>query len=204
MSKIEVGRWSELLRRALGMAGTEMVAAELSPEVSPTWQIESDSADWQFLKAVRLMGSSLSRSAVAAEFNRFHLVNPLTSGMLAVVEQIDYSSVDLTGDVLIRIDNTALATLAAVGTSVPRDNRWEFPAPSSGSPLVFSVGNAAAGLSDGFLLHIGQVLASVNFRWENHIVLVPGTSIQFGSGIVNTGTRGSVQWRERRLPFLEQ
>ena len=62
MSKIETGRFSDLLRRSLGMKGQELVSAELAPELSPTWQVESAlNQEWDWAKGVNQYTLSLGQ-----------------------------------------------------------------------------------------------------------------------------------------------
>ena len=201
MSKIEIGRYSELLRRALGMKGVTEVAGELSPEVAPTWQVESDTPEWQFLKGVRLVSSALSLVAVAAQEARFHLVNPANSGVIATVTPILLSA-DGSVRYVVRMVGTALATLTTVGTSVPRDNRWALPA-GGASPLILSGEAAAGGINSGFLMDIGIILGNTQYVFPMPVVLNPGSSIQWGSLTSNTGVQASVHWHERQRPVLE-
>lgn len=202
MAKIEIGRYSELLRRALGMKGVTEVSGELSPEISPTWQLESDSDEWQFLKGVRIISSSLSIAAVAAQASRLQLVNPAASGVIATVFPVVFTG-GITVTLILRMVGTALAVLGTVGTSVPRDNRWNLPA-GGASPLILSGEASADAINAGFLVHIGPVPANETFNLPVPIVLTPGSSIQWGSSVDNVAVTGSVHWKERQIPVLER
>ena len=88
MGSIEVGRFSDLLRRMFSMVGQLEVAAELSPEVSPTVELESaQNQEWDFLKGVKQCATSEEIAANAGAGGQFRLRNPPDSGTLATVHE---------------------------------------------------------------------------------------------------------------------
>lgn len=182
------------------MKGVESVAAELSPEISPTWSLEDNSAEWQFLKSVRICSCALSDVGAAARFGQFHLTNPAGTGLLAAVTGLHYSH-EVDSNHLIRFSNTPVADLSTVGTIVARDNRWEFP--TSTSPLSFTAENNPTAAASGFLLHIGGLLANTDFKFPVPVILTPGSTLLIGCSTVNVDVTCSVHWSERRLPELE-
>lgn len=203
MSKIEIGRWSELLRRSLGMKGQEVVSAELSPEISPVWQIESDTAEWQFLKQVRLVSAAGNLAAVAAQFPRYALINPINSGMIATVFEVGFSAeFDAIWD--IRLIDVELASFANGLEAGPRDTRWNFGLGPSVSPIRFSAENNVASIAGGFRLMRARLLTNTLLKSKQPVVMTPGSSLFWGTISTNITTDSYVAWKERRLPSLEE
>jgi len=184
------------------MAGTQIVAAELSPELSPTWQVEGPTAEWDFLKAVRLVSASTSLSPVAGQTARYALINPANSGMIATVSSVRYSSGN-PSRFLLRFIGVALAPFATLAEAGARDSRWGAPGTTI-SPITFSAENNAAVIAGGFEVHDTRVLADSPFSFNEPVVLAPGSSLFWGSTFLNFSTSSSVHWSERRLPALEQ
>lgn len=202
MSKIEIGRYSEQLRRMLGMAGTEYVAAELSPEVSPTIQVEGPSAEWDFLKAVRRAHCS-STLAAAAGFNaRFRLRNPAGSGVIAVVTNIAMANTTASAALQIARGQEAAGLTLALVTVVP-DTRWGIGLNTAA--LQFSSDNGVAVGQSGDV--IANSVRPVNEEWvySVEVVLMPGSNINWGTpaGTTNRGLTAWATWKERALPALE-
>lgn len=202
MAKIESGRWSELLRRALGMKGVQTVSAELSPEVSPVWVLEQDLAEWQFLKGVRLVSAASSRALSAGNIARFAVINPVGSAMIASISHLSFSaSVNTT--LSVRLVQVTLAQFTTLEEAGPRDTRWARGAAATVSPITFSSEDNAAGIAGGFLLYTSQVLANTPVEFGRPIVLAPGSSL-FWAGSGAAATRAAVAWSERPLPPLER
>lgn len=203
MAKIELGRYSDLLRRSLGMKGQEMVASELSPELSPVWVLEDAAIEWLFLKQVRACSAAASTTSIAAQFGRYALVNPAASRMVATVSMIRMTANAGVG-VELRLIDAELANFATIGQAGPRDTRWEFGAGQTVSPIIFSSENNVATIAGGFLVHTQITIANQNFALlPEKVVLAPGATLFWGISSANITTRSSVHWTERALPELE-
>ncbi len=197
VAKIETGRYSELLRRILGMKGQEFVASELSPEISPAFILEAELPEWQFLRNQKLMGVVYALPAVAAQNSVVHLVNPAGSGVLATVVRSIYSAVGDTSYVLGRGAQTA--NLGTVLPSVARDTR--FPIVNA-SALIASQGNNVVGAGEAF--HSTGVLSLTPDEFTDPVVLTPAHQFEVSSISTNVAIRGAIQWLERRMDVLEQ
>ncbi len=200
MSKIETGRYSELLRRALGMKGAVEVAGELSPEVSPTWQIEGNDIEWQFLKQVRVVSAAGGQGRVPAVNFIGQLVNPVGSGIIATIQLVSVS-VASPSAIAFRFDDVAAAALATVEQNGPRDTRWGIPGTSI-SPLVVSSTTGALPTA-GFLMHSVRVLNDTETRFTVPFVMAPNSTLFFSNTSTNILTVFSLHWHERRLDALE-
>ena len=202
MSKIEIGRYSALLRRTFGMKGTEMVAAELSPEISPTVQLEhADDPEWDFLKDVRNCAVTERISANAAGGGQMLLLNPPGSGVIAVIRTLIFAgtgTIQITARLLVNP-----APLVNSSLTVALDTRWETTAVLTQSALTASfVNNAAIGTGVG-TVYLNQTLASRPQTWNARIVLTPGFGLAFGAITVDQVVHASAYWHERQLPALE-
>lgn len=201
MSKIEIGRYSELLRRAFGMKGQESVSGELSPEVSPVWVLEDDSPEWDFLKQVRGCAGAGIEIPAAGNAAVFRLRNPVGSGTIATVRTIEMSS---GGAAEFRITRNLLGVeLANVGVTVVPDFRWGQSGATTTTSLIFSSKSNSAVLPAGDLMQIATRNSNRPVIYTPQIVLVPGTAIDFGLSTLATQCTAFCTWKERRLPALE-
>ena len=206
MSKIEIGRWSEQLRRMLGMAGTDIVSAELSPEISPTIELEGQSPEWDFLKGKRnCFGASNLAAGGVTFISKYRLRNPANSGVIAVVKRIEMASTaGAPGAQSFRIAVNAQTVNfdTAVIPLVP-DTRWGALSLQATTLLLTTAiiqTTSVAGnrLANSITLH--------GTRWlmDEPFVLVPGTNVDFGSASDNLPMAGWVAWTERGFPVLER
>lgn len=202
MSKIEIGRWSEQLRRQLGMKGQEIVAAELSSEVSPTIQLEGDAAEWRFLKSVRDAGSAARLAAAATFFGRFRLRNPPGSGVIAQVDYLEIEGSAAANYEMARGTETTDLAVGLIDTMV-FDQRWQTSGLPSAAALLFSTTNLDTTLPEGRTFVRAPRIARTPLYLRSQIVLPPGASLDWGCILVNLEVQTSFAWHERQLPRLE-
>ena len=206
MSRIQSGRWSELLRRATGQAGIEVVASELSPEISPTWQLEGNTVEWDYLKSTKRLLCAVSIES--GGYGAWRLRNPEGSGVVAVIENIDitvYSS-----NLLFNLQlEEGTSDLAVTGFPIVSDTRWvppPFNDPSI-STLHFTTQTTGAQIITGSLLGYWRIHdADFPFQRLNPpVVLSPGWALTLASDKAGAHNFcGSVTYRERTLPPLER
>lgn len=195
MSKVETGRYSDLLRRTLGMKGVTEVAAELSPELSPVFVLETERPEWEFLKNEKLVGATFQKTGEVALASAVRLSNPAASGVVAVFSRMHINSA--AAGIILWERNTDQGVLASLLPTVARDTRWEALTTSVLLQSVAAVG--ASGDSFGSTVN----LANVPVEYVDSIVLTPGQQVQMTQLTVNTSIRGYWTWRERRLDALE-
>lgn len=181
------------------MKGVQQVSSELSPEISPVIIVEDNSAEWQFLQAVRLCSSSMLQSAVAGETTIFRLRNPVSSG---VIGRVDY--IGISGDVEFPWFvgfGTATADLGTPGATALRDHRWATGA--NATTLIASrANNVALSFTDSIL---GMFLLGNTFvAYEKPIILLPGEILELGTPFLNVALRLVLSWTERQLTTLEE
>ena len=202
MSKIELGRYSDLLRRALGMKGVQEVAGELSPEISAVWNVESDLPEWQFLKAVRLVSGAGGQGPVVGQNFTGRLRNPPDSGVIATVNHVS-ASPSLDSGFILRFRTVPLTgDFATLEQSGARDGRWGIPTTSI-SPLIVSSTTSATPQTGGFLLQTQLTLAGTEFKFGVPVVMPPGSTLMLSSSTQNLQVVFSFHWTERQLPILE-
>lgn len=197
MSKIEVGRYSELLRKLLSMKGVVDVSGELSPEISPVFILEAERPEWEFLKNEKVMSSTFAVNAVAAQNAVYRLRNPLGSGVVAVIN---------TFMIQVESDSTVLAersveqgNLATILPTVSRDTRLPV---LNASALISSQANNVVFTGESFWTAL--LLANAFVPQVLDFVLTAGHQFDLIEVDNNISIRGWVQWRERRLDVLEE
>jgi len=200
VSKIEVGRFSSLLRRVLNMKGVSDVSSELSPEISPVLTLESERPEWEFLKGQKLMSVVFAGRSVAGQNSAIRLRNPVDSGVVAVFPAGGIIvGITLNTSVILLERNTIQAALAEVIPSVARDTRYPQLAASA---LLASQGNNIAASGEAywsiFLDDKAQTTVDVPF------VLTPGFQLQLSSTSNALVLRGAFGWLERRLDQMER
>ena len=200
MSKIEIGRFSNLLRREFGMKGVASVASELSPEISPTIQLEGPTAEWDFLKQVRGCRCAFNLPPNVAGQSRFRLVNLPGSGVIAVIKLL---SINPNPIATLQINRgQVFGGLTDSRVTVVPDLRWGAVGATT-TTMQFSSDNATAAGPAGDLIAVSAILANTEFTYGEEIVLIPGTSLDWGTAEQNIRLRTFVAWTERQLPALE-
>jgi len=204
VSKIETGRYSELLRRMLGQKGQEVVAGELSPEISPTFQLEAalPSLEWYYLKGVKALGFAQTIGANALAGGHARLTNPLGSGVLGIVTLAAVSATaDITWAVALQED---VALLGSAGLGSARDGRWPIPAALTQSALLVSFTAAAGAVPTGAgALGTGVILSRHEAQYDSQVVVPPGFSLDWGSNTANVFVAIRADWFERPVAPLE-
>lgn len=210
MSHIQAGRWSELLRRATGQAGVEDVSSELAPEITPTWQLETNSPEWDYLKSTKRLTCNVQIDA--SGHPSWMLRNPIDSGTIGIVESvlISTSATDVKMTLALAYDATDLST---TGFPIVTDGRWvplnNLPlVDPSISSLVFTIQTVGAYLNVGSLIGYFQIesprglneLININ----RAVVLPPGWALILSTVGSSVYLGGSVSYKERTLPPLEQ
>lgn len=183
------------------MKGVELVSAELSPEISPTWTLEDNSAEWQFLKSVRLVGGSGQEGAVAAELGTFRINNPAGSGVLCSVNFLALTPGGAT-NVHARIFNVEAAALTDGISTGPLDTRWNFPGTVI-SPVIFSAQTQVAVISGGVLIWNSTTNTNMLQQITMPIVLAPNSHLDIQAQTVNSSQRIIAHWHERGVSALE-
>lgn len=201
MSKIETGRYSERLRRQLGMKGTEKVSGELSPEISPVFILEDNTIEWAFLQQVRKCGAGVLQVGTAGQETLIRLVNPAASGVIAVFTHVD---VQMNKNVSCNFGySTSIADLATAAATAVYDHRWS-PA-AQGTTVIGTRTSAGGTISLTETVFVTRMIVDTSYLWDGPFVLLPGEGVEFGApGTLDLDVRMNARWTERQLPALEE
>jgi len=179
----------------MGMKGQEIVAGELSPEISPTWTLEDNAIEWGFLKDVRYCSVGVYQAS-GAPISNCRLRNIAGSGVLVVIDEIWVTPEGNTGIVLRlgpTVDQTVLANVHAAGAV---DSRWGFQEPS----LQISSGNTA--VTGSYAMMREYATGRARTEYNKQIVMVPGTHLDIGTTSAEY-CLFNILWHERALTPLE-
>lgn len=203
MGSIQVGRWSDLLRRAFSMVGQLDVAAELSPEVSPTWELESAAdVQWDFLKRVKQCSSAEAVVANVGAGAQFRLRNPPDSLTLATVNFISMVCNALNPYAITIGRGTADLANGALTTA--RDTRWRDSPTGNQAIMIASFQNAVGAVPVGAgTIYRGRAGGNNELTYETPFVLDPGTFVTFGGLTANLLVDFAIDWKERGTEPLE-
>ena len=202
MSKIEVGRWSQQLRRMLGQAGQDVVAAELAPEISPTFELEGMSVQWNFLKGVRDVYVGQTIAAVALNVGKWRFRNPADSGMAAVFSLIRLVPASGAAALAIRVNSQTTDFATSQPTTVP-DTRWG-PLTTGRSAIVATFTNAVTAIPAGQTVAQSREPTSIAWQYDQEIFIPPGVTMDVGTDTANIQMTASFKWSERPFPVLER
>lgn len=203
MSKIETGRFSDLLRRFLSQKGQEEIASELSPEISAAFILESDRPDWLFLKGERLVGVSTRRTSGATAGPVLRLRNPGGSGVIATLTHVSYQS-SVGGLTQVQINDADIDLAGGTMLTGNRDGRQVTSAASAQTALIASFLTAAGAPATELIYQSGPPANVLTVLPSPIAVLSPGTAIDIGSATVAAETMNiNIWWHERRISALE-
>lgn len=198
MGKIEVGQFSSLLRRYLGMRGESFVADELAPEISPIFVLEHERPEWEWLKGAKLISALLQILPVAGQTGLLRVRNPSASGAIAILDPIYFSTNAVATELIISRTIDGGSDLANLLATVGRDVR---AAQTVASALVVSWTNNVA--FSGTSFHRTFLAINAQQEYRAPIVLTPGFVIEFQTLALGSDLRGSINWLEKRFDDLE-
>jgi len=204
VGSIEIGRFSDLLRRMFSMVGQIDVAAELSPEVSPTIELETAlNQEWDFLKGVKQCATSESVDANVLAGGQFRLRNPTGSGVLATMHEITLTG-SLVGQRWAIHVGPQTADLLNTALTTARDGRWARPGQLQASVLIptFTAASGAVPTGAGTIAR-WNTTADQPFSYFEQIIIPPGDAVTFGSLTANGVVALTASWHERGVQPLE-
>lgn len=165
-----------------GFSGIERAGETLTP-VLDLWSLP----EWRLLRGD--VTYSLRATEVAAQaglFSSFELVNPVGSGILAVVEAIRSDTANA-----INVVTDSGGALGAVGTErgIALDTRYAQLGQVSACTIVR--GNLVGGAANL------QDIIKANLESDQFYVLRPGTKLFLSTQAVNLALAAQFRWRER-------
>ena len=202
MAKIEIGRYSEQLRRWFGMAGIEIVAGEMAPEISPVVVLEQPAQDSDFLKGVRHCYGQSAITGVALNTSKVALINRIGSGTILTIQELVMSGNAISGH-QVRISSLQVDHAAIVNTFVP-DTRWRQTVAVINTVGRLSFTNGTPDVMGGDGLIQQRPLPNTPTAAAAGLVILPGRTLEFGVNTLQVTLTFFVHWTERHLPALEQ
>ena len=190
MRQIVPGPYSALFRRLRGVH--DLGPTTLSEEFIPVLELGNPPLEWSALLNWREVGVGFELPASALLPSTVRLVNPATSGILALVELVTWVT-DGTNNLVMAVHNTltTLAVASSRGFSV--DGRLGLEA-TSYSACLGSTGNVAPE-TGRFYRMVGT--ANVPRDERQVCLLPPGTALDMGTIGDNVLLRVNLRWRER-------
>lgn len=211
-NEITLPNWQNTVRRVFGLVGPGGNVPVLSPEIQPVVLLQPDNPEFRRLRKEALWSGGRGSSSAAGTLATGGMVNPSTSGTLAVIERVTCHAwsaianlecrllIDTEANVIARCPNVATAA-----DSSPRDTRTLVP--GAGQPGVVIRYGAAAGALTGFVVRrffTGNIGDPSNEEARD-IVLTPGWGIYFAC--VQAGAGQTVlptfEWYERPMETAE-
>lgn len=189
-------RFNSPLIRFFGMKIGGAAAPTLAPEIAPSFDVnQQDDPALFFLRGERLLSGYRSPAAVAAQYTRVRLRNPVGSGVLCIVDAIQAIS----GASVVYGSENSLVDETTPSKLNSLDGRWSI----SGGTLptcIFSDGaNAATGSPNVFGVIGANELAIRPVR----AVLPPGSGFLAFVSVVNTSMTFTIWARERLISAEE-
>lgn len=199
VNEILVGRYNRAIQKLLNMKGPASLR-QIAGELISTWQF-FNGVENRVLESIFTYEQAQPAGPVAAQTNAFQLRNPLTSGIISVIESL---IVEATVNDLFEIShsNANPADLATVLGGAATDSRIAI-GPSS----IYSFSSASVGFLVNSLKHVAVPANSaleLIQQQNQEIVLGPGSAVRINNNVVNTTNRVSIRWRERVLEESER
>lgn len=200
VNEINVGRFGEGLRKLFNMIGVQSPSPQLAPEIVPTLNLLDTHPEAYFLRDERLAYGRLSQSGAIGTRSAVAFRNPLSSGVLVILEAF-MLIVDTTEQVNLRQQATVPGTVPTFPARY-RDQRLGV---ASVPVMVARTTTDFAGLADA-----GNIVATYNpnsgadpTERALPLVLAEGNSILFESATANVTLTISIRWRERGRTLVE-
>lgn len=212
VNEIQIGRWSGILHKLLSMK-EGAPSPVLAPEITPGIILENDRPEWRFLGGDNAAIFYQELGGVAGQSQFAQVVNPITSGVIAIVEQIfagHVVAVATQGTYRIYGFQTAPIALANQLNVSVQDFRYALGAPtlSVTVPLLGTYVSSAAlpaswaGVSQVIVAPImaGNLFTPGLF---SPIILPPGTAIGIQNTLANSAFTFAFWVRFRQLEQAE-
>lgn len=204
MNEIKRAKYNDVLIRATGQ-DVGPPAPFLGGEVVPTFPVEQLTMDIRWLLGYKTYRARASATGAAGGVAGFRLLNPLGSGIIAVIErfsimpttavQISWGMSDFQGGLSTII--TAIGGLdTRVGSSASKTNPGAVKVSTETTQPVGS-----PPFSNPLWSLAGQ--ANVNYEFEEELVLAPGTNFDMFTHVNASAAWFNARWRERSVDALE-
>lgn len=192
-NEILTGQLNDILSKRLGMKGGGP-APTLAPEILPVLVVEADRPEWLVLGSTLMVGIG-QLVATGAAVSSVRIRNPVNSGVLAVIERIDFDG-DGGGQRMAMDLGPTETDLTTNITTVALDTRRLALAAVAGA-LRASSSNSVDPTGVGFNFWRGNTIDGSNV-YDAPIVLTPGFALTIRTLALHALTC-SARWYERAI-----
>jgi len=190
-TELQQNRYDQLLRRVGGIIGVGSKVSEVIPELFPMIDVENVPGELLLLMGTRVGIGGINILAVAGEFPRTQIFNPVDSGTIIAVTSVLISpdvTQPMTGEV------TAIPQTIGVSSEQFRDGRLIDVATPTAE--IRGESNVAA------VANVMQIIAPGNetttLEDPNGVaVLSPGSGLEIGGTLAASKITVTFNWRER-------
>lgn len=190
-SELQQNRYDQLIRRVGGIVGPGSKVSEVLTELFPIIDVENVPAELQILGGTHLGFGGSSGPAVAAEFAFVQLFNPVASGKLVTVTQVNFMG---SGNVILRFSVEAASRGAVVLSERFADTRLGVT--NLTTAQIFFGSDPVIPPNVGRM--ISEQLATTTIQDPRGlIVLSPGNGFTVAAEVANKFINVSFWWRER-------
>lgn len=206
VNEILVGRFNRMLQKLLSMKGPASMY-QLSPELQAVLAFRSG-VENRYLESWYRFWNIVGIGPSVGNNNGLQLRNPLTSNVIAVIEQFRYEAA--AGDTITLsltrngATTTDLTNLLAVN---PQDFRQVQGATGSGSALILSSFSPVVSFSTTPQAYTAAAAATdydTIFTENQEWVINPGDTVRIINATANVLIRFNLKWRERFLEDSER
>ena len=200
-NEILVGRLNRWVQKIYAIKSGTASLTQLLPTVQTSAVIQ-EGVESRYLQGWTRFSVSNNAPAVAAQFTEFQIRNPIGSGVVAVIEDVN---------ILVGANMICLITVEALSSTlgtVPALTRVSLDARHNPNPsciVSFGSQNAVPGFNNSMYQLFAQTAANAqmirtaNQEWT----VLPGDAFILIGALVNTAMSPSIIWRERPLESSE-
>ncbi len=197
MNDIQVGRYSAILHKLLGISEGSP-APTLAPELLAAIALEVDRPEWAFLAGERLCIGYGIQAAVGGQLGHVQLINPIGSGVLAVVQEILVST---SATMAVRIGQLD-TPLGGASASAYGYRERRLPAGVQTTACDVNTDSSVGSQITTELTHL-PVLVNVTNQFKIPWVLSPGTGVCVRGGSADVQANVNYVWTERAMEPAE-
>jgi hypothetical protein len=199
-NEILAGRFNRALQKLFSMKGGAPAAA-LGGDIQAALEFPLTEAE-DYLWTLEPFGLGATQAAVAAVSSGIRFRNPLTSGIVCIIDSLTTSVVGAADTFFLDIGPTSADLTTLTSSPNPLDARG-----NAQSPIIGSRSNtvSAPGIG-GSASDVIALVAATSWQWclKRGFPLLPGWAIQVRNNTVNTAQQTGMRWRQRPLEDSEK
>jgi hypothetical protein len=203
MNEIQDGFVSRWLAARLGITD-QAPTPTLAPEIMPVMIAVPDSIENELQRGTWLCGAAGTAPAFAGVMAAFEIHNPLTSGVVMMIDNLRLGSVTINQTIEYGWypADAPTPTLLTIFSAV-RDTRVPYVLPPVGNNTAARVGIVTAASGAYQVPRLGRIYGPVREWLEPNIVLAPGSTFRCNNTTANISFEFTCHWRERKVQPAE-